>query len=104
MSFDGTDVFGYLGSCYRSLRRDQFLEKILRERGLDSNGIVFWLSSNSARHLMNDEPRKLKEFKKATYFSTEDAFLKVLIWSHPEHKGNFKSTQDLHKKIQGIKV
>lgn len=93
---------GYFGATNRSPRRDKIVEKCLREVGLDNNGIAYWLTSTSGRHLMDDPGKNLNEFKQRVKKYTERAFIEVLIWSHPDHRGTIKSTNDLLEKIKGI--
>ena len=78
------------------------VELALRLTGLGDRGLACWLTSGDGRHLMDDPPRGSKqEFQKHVTDYVSDAFRKVTIWSHPDHKGNMSSTQELHKKIFG---
>jgi len=85
-------IGGYIGTSGRSPRRDQIVEKLLRDQDLGPEAIADWLSSTTARHLLDEPGRNLKEFKKRAQEYTQDAFLKVLVWNHPDHNGSLQAT------------
>jgi hypothetical protein len=93
--------FGYIGSSCRTAALDKVIEQILRDRGLDSNGIACWLTSTSVRHLMDGVDRKtsLKQFEKRVFEYTMEAMVEVAVWSHPDHCGSYASTLELRDKL-----
>lgn len=93
-------VGGYIGTSGRSPRRDQIVERLLREQDLGPEAISNWLSSTDARHLLSNPGRNLKEFEKRAREYTKDAFLKILVWSHPDHTGMLASTIKLEELIE----
>lgn len=96
-------VWGYYGSSSRTNKRDQLIEKYLREeQGLSDEGISHWLSSGRGRHLMDNVDNKttLKEFKELVQGCAGDAFLRVTIWSHPDHAGTLSSTIALQERLK----
>ena len=82
-------VFGYIGERYRTTKRDKILENKLKSYQLGPDGIACWLTSTTARHLMDDVDRKTTEdeFIKRIDVYAKDAFLDVLVWNHPDHTG-----------------
>jgi hypothetical protein len=94
---------GYIGSSDRSNARDSFLEYALREyQDLGPGGIACWLTSTSARHMMDDVSKKttLSDFKKRVIEYIQGAFLDVTIWSHPDHKGSLSSSIQLRERLK----
>ena len=90
---------GYIGSEGRSKRRDQIVETLLRSQGLKDEGIAFWLTSTSGRHSMDDPPKKVAEFEAYFLPWAIEAFREVVVWSHPDHRGNLTSTMELKRQI-----
>lgn len=85
---------GYYGSRQRTKKMDKYVEERLRSYGLGSESIATWLSSTAARHMADD---KLTSERVDDY--TKDAFVDILTWSHPDHKGNYASTEALIENI-----
>lgn len=96
-------VFGYFGSSYRTIARDQVIEAALKATGLENEGAANWLTSTSARHMMDNVDRhtKLNEFANIVGEGTSDAYVEVTIWSHPDFAGHFGSRA---KIIQALRV
>src|SRR5579872_1292546 len=91
---------GYIGSEGRSKARDRVVEIALKATGLGDRGTAVWLTSTSGRHLMDDPPRGSGDaFQAYVVDYVSDAFRQVTIWSHPDHGGSAKSTEELRKKI-----
>lgn len=95
---------GYFGACGRTPWKDKIVESLLREQGLGDEGIACWLSSGSARHLMDDGeyiniPTK---FKKHVAGYVSGAFMDVLVWSHPDHNGFLDSSIRLRAAVMAI--
>ncbi len=88
---------GYLASTQRTPERDQYLEYALAKTGLGPNGIGMWLTSGDARHLMDNvtEQTSLRRFKVIVNREVKTAFLKVTLWSHPDHHGRVGDTERL---------
>lgn len=97
-------VFGYIGNGDRNLSRDIVLERVLRDTGLEANGIATWLTSGDGRHLMDsvDEDTSLLEFTAHAEEYCKDAYARVTVWSHPDHKGNLKSSREIANKIKEV--
>jgi len=95
-------VGGYIGSSSRTKRRDKIVEEMLRETGLKDWGIAEWLTSGDGRHMMDNVDRKTSEqaFRKKAKAYTKNAFIKVAIWSHPDHGGTLASTIALYDKLK----
>ncbi len=98
------NAFGYVGSSDRTTLRDIMLEKALSGTGLKSAGIAMWIGSTDARHLMDGVDKKTTdaEFEKLCKHYCEDAFLKVTIWSHPDHRGSALSTGEIMQKLKSL--
>lgn len=94
-------VCGYIGDGHRTIRRDKLIEQALRATGLGNEGIATWLTSGDGRHMMDNVERKTTEaeFSKLCQDHCNYAFQKVTIWSHPDHQGNLKSSNDIAAKI-----
>ena len=97
----GGYVAGYFGHEQRNKKRDKLVEQILRERGLGNEGISTWLTSTSARHMMDGVSRKdnIEIVEKKVRVYTMNAFLDVVIWSMPDHDGTLGSTNELRNKL-----
>jgi hypothetical protein len=96
-------VGGYYGSGDRTDKRDQIIEKYLREeQGLGDEGISHWLSSGNSRHFMHNVDYKTtqKEFKELVKEYAGQAFLEVTLWSHPDHTGFLASTNRLREALK----
>ena len=98
----GLYVFGYIGSCSRTNKRDKILEEALKNEGLGHSGIAVWLTSTDGRHLMDDTYKETsnKDFKKRVSEYVKDAFIRVTIWSHPDHRQTLGSAQEILRKIK----
>jgi hypothetical protein len=99
-------VFGYVGHYCRSSVIDKIVEEELRKTGLKEYGVAVWLTSGSARH-MGDQ---LEEYKKNSKDNVanireivkeyvRDAYIDVLVWSHPDHRGTWGSSSEIKGKI-----
>lgn len=97
-------VGGYIGNRGRTKEFDAALEKLLKAQGLGPNGIATWLTSGTARHMM-DPPilrtTPLAEFLKRAKEYTKDAAHDIAIWSHPDHQG-LSNTKDVHDHLTKI--
>jgi len=92
---------GYYGTSNRTPEIDKMVEESLREKGLGNNGIAYWLTSSSARHMMDDMPDKNQaKIKERIDDYTRDAFKNVTVWSHPDHGGTLASTGEFYRKMQ----
>lgn len=98
----GKHPCGYIGSSDRSPERDRILEDALRATGLEDEGIGCWLTSGTGRHLADDPCSTLNEWRKRVAEYTDNAFLDVTIWSHPDHGGSWASTQKLREKLLSL--
>ena len=98
------NAFGYVGSSDRTIARDVILEVTLLEAGLKSAGIAMWIGSTDARHLMDgvDKNTSDAEFEKLCKGYCKDAFLKVTVWSHPDHRGSALSTSEILSKLKEL--
>lgn len=96
---------GYIGASGRSKEKDKIVEEALRKTGLKDDGIAMWLTSGDGRHMMTDGAvmKNMNEFKKHVEEYTKDAFKKVTVWAHPDHRGTLGSSIELHKQIFGEK-
>jgi hypothetical protein len=104
---------GYLGSGTRNAAYDQELEKLLRQTGLRAEGIATWLTSSTARHMMDNVTRtmgrswddvegRIKAFVKVAKEYTKNAARDVAAWSHPDHSGNLASHGKVVEHLQDI--
>ena len=93
---------GYYGFSGRTSGMDAYVEKKLREEGLKGNGISEWLSSTSARHMTDNLSKN--NFKDHINLCVRGAYLDVVVWSHPDHKGNLGSSGEIRKRLQEIFV
>jgi len=86
---------GYFGAVTRSPEIDSYVEGRLRSLGLKDEGTAEWLTSTTARHMMTDKPTKARidEY-------TKNAFMDVLVWSHPDHTGSLASSQSIADQIK----
>jgi hypothetical protein len=95
-------VCGYFGNSYRTIARDKVVEAALRAAGLGDDGAACWLTSTSARHMMDNVDRhtKLNEFANIVGSGVKDAFVEVAIWSHPDFGGSYESRRDMIEKLR----
>ena len=94
---------GYIGDSNRTRRRDEVVEYIFRkEHGLGAASIADWLTSTSARHMMDDVSKRttLSEFKKRVLEYSENAFIDLAVWNHPEFKGSLSSSMELRFRLK----
>ena len=93
---------GYVGSSYRTKARDAIVEKALRLTGLGPHGVACWLTSTSARHMMDSVDRRtsIEEFKRTVTQYTKGAFVEVTIWNHPDFGGNELSRHELVERLR----
>jgi len=94
-------VCGYIGSFERTIIRDKILEKILRSVGLKFSSVVCWITSTDGRHLMDGVGKRTtsSSFEKLCKDWSANAFLKVTVWSHPDHDGSLRSTIEIIEKL-----
>lgn len=97
------DPGGYIGSSERTSSRDRTVERYLRLTGLGAGGVALWLTSTSARHMMDSVDRRTpaSAFEEHVANFTASAFSDVTIWAHPDHRGSMASTMELRQKIFG---
>lgn len=96
---------GYFSGAGRRPALDKYVEERLRSLGLESESAADWLTSTSARHMMNDmpilrTPTDLGKQQKRVDEYTKDAFIDSLIWNHPDHDGSMGSVIKLKEKIE----
>lgn len=93
---------GYIGEQTRTKGRDEIVEKALRNQGLNSDGIAFWLTSTSGRHMMDGVTKQTtnEEFEKIVDEYANRAFMQVTVWSHPDHRGSMGDTIRLEGLIK----
>ena len=98
----GRPLFGYIGAEERTKRFDKALEAMLRQEGLGYNGIGEWLTSTSGRYCADDLYRGMTDIQleAALRGYTENAFLEVMIWNHPDHQGTLGSTKRLMETLR----
>lgn len=100
---DSDPVAGYIGSRSRTKQFDQQLEKLLRATGLKANGIATWLTSGTARHMMDNVTRSMAPlaFIKHAKEYTKDAAHDIALWSHPDHGGQ-QDNQAVHDHLTSL--
>jgi len=54
-------IFGYVGNYHRTIERDRIVERQLRQAGLTDRQIAIWLTSTSARHMMDGVYKGMKK-------------------------------------------
>jgi|MudIll2142460700_1097286.scaffolds.fasta_scaffold00029_21 hypothetical protein len=101
---DPSKIGGYIGNRGRTKEFDAALEKLLKAQGLGPNGIATWLTSGTARHMM--DPPILRTTPLATFLKrakeyTKDAAKDIAIWSHPDH-GGLQDTQAVHDHLTSL--
>ena len=76
-------IFGYMGSYYRTKEKDKVVEDQLRRAELTDKEIALWLTSSSARHMMDGsywgQPKD--EFSEMIKPYTQRALLDLENWS-----------------------
>jgi len=95
-------VAGYFGNSYRTIMRDRVIEIELKAAGLGDEGAACWLTSTSARHMMDsvDRHTKLEDFTHTVKSNVRDAFVEVTIWSHPDFGYNMASRIEMIYKLR----
>lgn len=101
----GRGVFGYIGHSARRFKTDAYLEKTfmaLKPKSPDVNLralLACWLTSSDGRHFGDSlEDLSYVEAFKRIKASVQGMFDIAVIYSDKEHRGTWKSTQELKKK------
>jgi hypothetical protein len=97
-------AFGYIGNSMRTKARDIEVERQMRLNGMGAGSIAEWLTSTSARHMMDEvEPKwTAEQFSEHIKSWVNEARREVAIWSHPDHDGSFSGTQRIEAKLREI--
>lgn len=102
-------TFGYIGHCVRKVMLDKALEKSFMSltppttipKDIMVDLFVCWLTSTDGRHFGDSlEDLKLSEQKKKISNRIKSIYNLAYVFSLPEHKGTYSSTQlltELHK-------
>lgn len=95
---------GYIGNSKRTKLRDKIVEAALASQGLGTEGIAFWLTSISGRHMMDSVTARTsaKQFSDIVQEATSTAAEDVAIWSHPDYSGMLGSTPALKRHLRTV--
>ena len=97
-------AFGYIGNSMRTKARDKEVERQMRLNGMGAGSIAEWLTSTSARHMMDEvEPNwTAEQFSEHIKSWVNEAPREIAIWSHPDHDGSFAGTLRVEAKLKEI--
>jgi len=95
-------AFGWIGnSDIRTEELDKILETTLKSLGATNHEIATYLTSTDGRHLA-DSLEELTPIQAKTAIQRLGPYIYNIskIYNHPEHKGNFKSSLEIEKKLR----